>query len=159
MGFNVSDEEYLKKLSKRTGDACVGFNLRKTSRLLSQLYERAFKSVGIKGTQFSLLMAVAGNKDSTIGKLSQPLGMERSTLSRNVAILQKKGLVTIEQGEDRRQQRIRITDSGLSVLQDALPLWQGVQERLCRELGEERIKNLLEDMQHLSKFSTARHRK
>jgi DNA-binding MarR family transcriptional regulator len=156
MGFNVSDEEYLKQLSKRTGNACVGFNLRKTSRLLSQLYERAFKPVGIKGTQFSLLMAVARNKDSTIGKLSQPLGMERSTLSRNIAILQKKGLVTTEEGEDRRHQRIRITDSGISVLREALPLWQGVQECLVRELGEERIKNLLEDLQHLSKLFEAR---
>jgi len=152
MELSNLDEEYLKELSKRTGNACVGFNLRKTSRLLSQLYDQALKSVRLKGTQFSLLMAVVGNKNSTIGKLSKPLGMERSTLSRNVAILQKKGLVAIEEGEDRRQQRIRITDSGISVLREALPLWQGVQESLARELGEGRIKSLLENLQSLSQL-------
>jgi DNA-binding MarR family transcriptional regulator len=152
MVFSNLDQENLMGLSKRTGDACVGFNMRKTSRLLSKLYDQAFKSVSLKGTQFSLLMAVAGNKDSTIGKLSKPLGMERSTLGRNAAILQKKGLIAIEEGEDRRQQRIRITDSGISVLQKALPLWQGVQESLARELGEEKIKILLEDLQSLSQL-------
>jgi DNA-binding MarR family transcriptional regulator len=152
MGFSILDQEDLKRLSKRTGDACLGFNMRKTSRLLSMLYDQAFKSVSLKGTQFSLLMAVAGNKDSTIGKLSKPLGMERSTLSRNAVVLQKKGLIVIEEGEDRRQQRIRITDRGISVLQKALPLWQGVQESLARELGEEKIKILLGDLQSLSQL-------
>jgi DNA-binding MarR family transcriptional regulator len=73
-------------------------------------------------------------------------------LSRNAAILQKKGLVVIEEGEDRRQQRIRITDSGIFVLLEALPLWQGVQESLARELGEEKIKILLENLQSLSQL-------
>jgi DNA-binding MarR family transcriptional regulator len=156
MVFSNLDQENLMGLSKRTGDACVGFNMRKTSRLLSKLYDQAFKSVSLKGTQFSLLMALAGNKDSTIGKLSKPLGMERSTLSRNAAILQKKGLVVIEEGEDRRQQRIRITDSGIFVLREALPLWQGVQKRLVRELGKERIKNILDDLQYLSQLLKVR---
>ncbi len=145
-------DQELNELSIRTGNACVGFNLRKTSRLLMRLYDQAFKPIGLKGTQFSLLMAVAGYKDATIGELSQPLCMERSTLSRNIAVLQKKGLVTIEEGEDRRQQRIRITDSGVSVLQEALPLWQGVQESLAGELGEERITNLLKDLHNLSQL-------
>jgi len=152
MGFSKLDQENLKELSRRTGQACVGFNVRKASRLLGQIYDQAFKPVGLKGTQFSLLMAVAGNQDATIGELSQQLGIERSTLSRNVFILQKKGLVTIQEGEDRRQQRISITDSGVSVLRKALPLWQEVQERLAGELGEERIKSLLEDLQSLSQL-------
>ncbi|KAF1083926.1 transcriptional regulator SlyA [Sporotomaculum syntrophicum] len=152
MGFSNLDQEDLKELSRRTGQACVGFNLRKASRLLMRLYDEAFEPLGLKGTQFSLLMAVVGNNGAAIGELAQPLGMERSTLSRNITVLQKKGLVTVEEGEDRRQQRISITDSGVSVLQKAQPLWQGVQERLACELGEERIKNLLEDLKSLSQL-------
>jgi len=152
MGFSNLDQENLKELSRRTGQACVGFNVRKASRLLGQIYDQAFKPVGLKGTQFSLLMSVAGNQGATIGELSQLLGMERSTLSRNVLILQKKGLVTEEEGQDRRQQRISITDSGVSVLRKALPLWHEVQESLAGELGEERIKSLLEDLQSLAQL-------
>ncbi len=144
-----TDQE-LKELSIKTGNACVGFNLRRTARLLGRLYDEAFEPLGLKGTQFSLLMAVAGNKDATIGELAQPLGMERSTLSRNIVVLQKKGLVTVEEGEDRRQQKISITEQGIFVLQEALPLWERIQERLIGELGVERINNLLEDLQSLS---------
>ncbi len=150
MEFSNLDQENLKELSIRTGNACVGFNLRRTARLLRRFYDEAFEPLGLKGTQFSLLMAVAGNQNATIGELSQPLGMERSTLSRNIVVLQKKGLVTVEEGEDRRQQRISLTDLGVSVIREALPLWQGVQESLISELGEERITNLLADLLSLS---------
>jgi len=97
-------------------------------------------------------MGVAGQEDTTIGKLARPLGMDRSTLSRNARILEKKGLVTIEEGEDRRQQSIRLTENGASVLRKALPLWEGVQASLAGELGEERIKILLGDLQSLSRW-------
>ena len=97
-------------------------------------------------------MAVAGQEDTTIGKLARPLGMDRTTLSRNARILEKKGLVTIEEGEDRRHHSIRITENGASVLRKALPLWEGAQESLAGELGEERMKTLLGDLQSLSRL-------
>lgn len=145
-------KENFKELSSKIGSACVGFNLRKTSRLLIRLYDQAFKTVGLRGTQFSLLMAAAHYEDATIGELSQPLGMERSTLSRNIIVLQKKGLVTVDEGEDRRQQRIRITDKGISVLREALPLWERVQESIASQMGEERLKIFLGDLQGLSQW-------
>lgn len=144
----------LKEISRNTGRACVGFNLRKASRLLSQIYDQALKPAKLKGTQFSLLMAVAGQEDTTIGKLARPLGMERSTVSRNAKILEKRGLVKIEDGEDRRLQRVTLTDKGVLVLQEALPLWEGVQEKLARELGEERIKTFMGDLKNLSRLAT-----
>ena len=151
MEHDHSPSENLWEISKKTGRACVCFNLRKATRLLSQIYDQALKPADLKVTQFSLLMSVAGQEDTTIGKLARPLGMDRSTLSRNARILEKKGLVMIEEGEDRRQQSIRLTENGASVLRKALPLWEGVQESLAGELGEERIKTLLGDLQSLSR--------
>lgn len=145
--------ENLKEISKNTGFACVGFNLRKASRLLSQIYDQALKPAKLKGTQFSLLMAVAGQEDTTIGKLARPLGMERSTVSRNAKILEKRGLLKIEEGEDRRLQRISLTEKGALVLQEAVPFWEDVQERLATELGEERIKTFMEDLKNLSRLA------
>ena len=150
MGPDNSAKEDLREISKKTGKACVGFNLRKASRLLSQIYDQALKPANLKVTQFSLLMAVAGREDTTIGKLARPLGMDRTTLSRNARILEKRGLIIIEEGEDRRQQSIRLTENGVSAIRNALPLWEGVQESLASELGEERIKTLMDDLQNLS---------
>lgn len=153
MEHNHSVTENLKEISRYTGIACVGFNLRKASRLLSQIYDRALKPVKLKGTQFSLLMGVAGQDDTTIGKLARPLGMERSTVSRNAKILEKRGLVKIEAEKDRRLQRITLTEKGALVLHEALPLWESVQERLTRELGEERIKTFMGDLKNLSRVA------
>ena len=149
-----SSKKNLKEISRRTGIACVGFNLRKTTRLLTQIYDQALKPAQLRGTQFSLLMAVAGQENTTIGKLAQSLGMDRSTLSRNARILEKKGLVTIEEGEDRRQQSIKLTEKGVYILRRALPLWEEVQERLAGKMGEERIKAFLKDLQSLSQCLT-----
>lgn len=150
---NIFFTENLKEISRNTGEACVGFNLRKASRLLSQIYDQALKPAKLKVTQFSLLMAVAGLEDTTIGKLAQPLGMERSTVSRNAKILEKRGLVKIEEGKDRRQQRLILTEKGALILQEALPMWDSVQERLARELGEVKIKTFMEDLKNMSKLA------
>ena len=140
--LNELDQE-LKELSKNTGSVCVGFNLRKASRLVMRLYDQALKPIHLNGTQFSLLLTVAAHRNATIGELAKPLCMERSTLSRNLIVLQKKNWVQLETGEDRRQQRISITLKGVATLREALPLWQKVQDDLTNELGEEKTSNLL----------------
>jgi len=152
MKSDNSAKENLREISRKTGKTCVCFNLRKASRLLSQIYDQALKPANLKVTQFSLLMATAGREDTTIGKLALPLGMDRTTLSRNARILEKKGLVIIEEGEDRRQQSIKLTEDGASALRNALPLWEAIQESLATELGEERIKTLLGDLQMFTRL-------
>ncbi|MCO1602812.1 MarR family winged helix-turn-helix transcriptional regulator [Desulfosporosinus nitroreducens] len=141
--------EDLKKMSRITGKTCVCFNLRKASRLLSLVYDQALKPTGIKATQFSLMMAVAGNRGIPIGKLARPLGMDRSTLSRNAKILENKGLLEIEEGEDRREQIFNLTEEGISLLQEAIPMWEGVQLELAEKMGNKRLTVLLNDLQDL----------
>lgn len=141
--------ENFKEMSRRTGRACVCFNLRKTARLLSQVYDQALKPTGLKVTQFSLMMAVAGQDNITIGKLARPLGMDRTTLSRNARLLEKKGMIVIGEGEDRREQILSLTEKGAGMLREALPIWEGVQRRLTENMGENRLNNLLGDLREL----------
>jgi len=95
------------------------------------------------------MMAVAGNSGIPIGKLARPLGMDRSTLSRNAKILENKGLLEIEEGEDRREQIFNITEEGISLLQEAIPMWEGVQIELAEKMGNKRLTVLLSDLQDL----------
>ena len=142
----------LKEMSRVTGK-CVCFNLRKSSRLLSQVYNQALKPTGIKVTQFSLMMAVAGNSGITIGKLARPLGMDRTTLSRNARILANKGLIEIGEGEDRREQILTLTEKGIFLLQEVIPIWEGVQKKLAEKMGEKRLNELLSDLRDLVRQS------
>jgi len=139
----------LKEISRVTGKVCIGFNLRKASRLLSQVYDQALRPSGLKVTQFSLMMAVAGNNGITIGKLARPLGMDRTTLSRNARILEKKGLIEIGEGDDRREQVLNLTDKGALILLETVPLWEGVQKQLAEKMGNKRLGELLKDLRDL----------
>ncbi|MDP4128255.1 MAG: MarR family winged helix-turn-helix transcriptional regulator [Bacillota bacterium] len=143
----------LKQMSKVTGKACVCFNLRKASRLLTQVYDQALKPTGIKVTQFSLMMAVAGNSGTTMGKLARPLGMDRTTLSRNAKILENKGLIEIGEGDDRREQILNLTEKGVLVLEEVIPIWEGVQKKLAEKMGDQRLKELMSDLRDLVRES------
>lgn len=137
-----------KEMSRVTG-RCVCFNLRKASRLLSQVYDQALKPTGLKVTQFSLMMAVAGHGGITIGNLARPLGMDRTTLSRNASLLEKKGLIEIGEGEDRREQILNLTEKGAELLLEAIPIWEQVQKQLTEKIGEKRLDDLLRGLRDL----------
>ncbi|SFG07217.1 DNA-binding transcriptional regulator, MarR family [Desulfotomaculum arcticum] len=146
-------KDNFKEISRTMGKACVCFNLRKASRLLSQVYDQALKPSGIKVTQFSLMMAVAGNDGITMGKLARPLGMDRTTLSRNARLLEKKGLIEIGEGEDRREQVLNLTEKGAGLLLEAIPIWERVQKQLTEKLGEKRLDELLGDLREVVRES------
>jgi len=142
-----------KEMSKAMGRACVCFNLRKASRLMSQVYDQALKPTGLKVTQFSLMVAVAGNNGITIGKLARPLVMDRTTLSRNAKLLEKKGLIEIGEGEDRREQILNLTEKGAGLLLEAIPVWEQVQKQVTEKMGEKRLDELLGDLRDLVRQS------
>lgn len=146
---NEKTRENLRELSGKIGRSCVCFNLRKTTRLLSQVYDQALKPIGLKGTQFTLMMSLAEQDGVTIGRLARPLGLDRTSLSRNARLLEKKGLVEISEGDDRREQVLKLTDKGNELLQEAIPLWETVQNRIAEEIGENKLNQLLGDLREL----------
>ena len=126
-----------KQKATEMGRACVCFNIRKSTRLLTAHYDRVMNPTGLKATQFSLLMTVLQQETANVSQLANILGMDRTTLSRNVRLLEKKGLVIVSIGEDRREQRIGLTDSGREAIEQAIPFWEEAQAEVVATFGEE----------------------
>ena len=64
-----------------------------------------------------------------VGVLARLLGKDRTTLTRNAALLQEKGWITAEQhGEDGRSHVLSVTSAGQALAREALPAWRGAQE-------------------------------
>ena len=78
---------------------------------------------GLRSTQYSMLMVARVLGPVTLTKLAEMTVTERTTLTRNLTILEKKGLIVIEPGEDRRERQVSITERGQEVLTAAIPLW------------------------------------
>ncbi|MFQ5418798.1 MAG: MarR family winged helix-turn-helix transcriptional regulator [Anaerolineae bacterium] len=126
--------------------SCVAGNLRQTTRAVSQLYDEAIRPSGLRGTQFTLLIALAVAGAVPITGLAEALVMDRTTLSRNIKPLERQGWVRIKSGADRRQRMVMITPTGKAVLAGALPLWEAVQSRMINELGENRFATLKQEL-------------
>ena len=128
---------------KEIGRTCACFKVRKAARAITNLYEEVLRPSGLRATQFSLLMATRVMGPVTVVKLAQVTVMDRTTLTRNLQILERRGLITIKHGEDRREREINLTAVGMEVLTKAIPLWEEAQERVRKGLGEESLQNLL----------------
>src|SRR5262249_6316786 len=117
---------------------CACFNLRKAARAVTQLYDAALAPSGVRATQFSVLVALALADGAPLSRVADALVMDRTTLTRNLRPLARRGWVRIEPGEDRRERNLSLTRSGRAALERALPLWQQVQARLHERRGDPR---------------------
>ena len=122
-----------------TPHECVAFTMRKASRAISQIYEEALHSTGLRGTQYSLLVATAFIGDQGIGALAEGLVTNRTTITRNLKPLIARGLIRNAPGPDRRTRGLELTDEGVETIREAYPLWRAAQERVLKELGQERF--------------------
>jgi DNA-binding MarR family transcriptional regulator len=132
-----------KKLRNDIGYNCVCFNLRRAARQVTQRFDRSLRQSGLKANQFSILMASYDPDGIRLTRMAKILGMERTTLTRNLALLEKLGLVSIEPGDDRRERNIRITEKGAGLLEKALPLWQKAQREIVELIGRDKVDGLL----------------
>lgn len=147
----MADKEQTLDITKcrEIGRCCTCYNLRKASRALTRLYDDFLRPCGLRTTQLSLLMSARLKGPVSLTKLADLTVTERTTLSRNLTIIEKKGLVRIEQGSDRREREVVLTEKGRDALLAAIPLWEKAQAHIGRGLGEERMSQLLEDLSRI----------
>jgi DNA-binding MarR family transcriptional regulator len=139
---------------KEIGRTCACFKVRKAARAITKLYEEVLRPSGLRATQFTLLMATRVMGPVTVVKLAQVLVTDRTTLTRNLQILEKRRLITIKPGEDRREREVTLTAAGMEVLTKAVPLWEEAQNRVEEGLGEERLQNLLGDLSEMTSLAS-----
>lgn len=123
---------------------CACANLRRAARLVSQLYEDALRPAGIRGPQFTLLQALKKAPGISQKQLAELLGADSTTLTRTLALLEKRGWLRSEPATDRRALRLGLTTAGEREYERVLPYWQTAQKRLRRALGEEDWNALVE---------------
>ena len=115
--------------------ACTCAGLRKATRILTQIYDAALKPSGLKGTQFTLLATLDKTGEIPLSRLADALGMERTTLTRNLKPMMSKGYIKTNQDYDQRVRLVQMTTQGAQVFQEAMPLWQNVQAQAVDKLG------------------------
>ncbi|MBC7684605.1 MAG: winged helix-turn-helix transcriptional regulator [Bdellovibrionales bacterium] len=128
-----------KTIEKPLG--CTCFKLRKLTRAMSRLYDQHLATVGLKTTQYSLLVNAA-RAALPVAELAELLGMERTTLTRNLKPLIEAGWVQLAAGADSRQRIVTITQAGRAKVDAAYVAWRGAQSQFETLMGQGAVRAL-----------------
>lgn len=119
--------------------------LRSATRRIGSIYDRALAPLGINIAQYSLLRTIQRRQPVSLTELARSAELDRSTIGRNVRVLERLGLVAMEQGEDdHREAAVQLTARGVETLEKAGPLWEDCQRNIETQLGPVKVTALQE---------------
>jgi DNA-binding MarR family transcriptional regulator len=117
---------FMSDLSARELELCAkvstlcACNQLRTAREITQRYDDALAQSGVAVTQLPILVALGSNDDLPMTILADKLSLDRTTLTRNLRILEIGGLVQIvPHEEDARVHLASLTSAGARVLGEA----------------------------------------
>jgi DNA-binding MarR family transcriptional regulator len=114
---------------------CTCFRVRGAARRVTQIYSQHLSPTGLKISQFSLLGFICAEGPVSIGRLSELLATDRTTLTRNLRPLLAGGLVERAASGDRRRHELVGTPAGRALFKRALPLWSNAEQEVRNAMG------------------------
>jgi DNA-binding MarR family transcriptional regulator len=114
---------------------CTCFRIRGAARRVTQIYSRHLAPTGLKISQFSLLGFVSAEGPIAIGRLSDLLATDRTTLTRNLRPLLHDGLIERATSGDKRRHELVATPAGRAMFKRALPLWSAAEQEVRAAMG------------------------
>jgi DNA-binding MarR family transcriptional regulator len=153
--MKASPSQTLDKCLSET-HSCVAYNLRKSSRIVSKIYEKEMRGAPIHGPQFSLMIIIAKRGTQTITGLARDIGADRTTLTRNLRQLERKGVVQISSGKDDRTKAVSLLPAGEQAIRESVPYWKRAQTKVLKALGEDRWARMLSDLSAVTALTARR---
>jgi DNA-binding MarR family transcriptional regulator len=126
-------------VAKLIASECIAVRLRMVHRVVSGLYDAALRPCGLRVSQMNVLAAVARAGPVRPTDLCRLLRLEKSTLSRDVERLRRRGWLEVGAGDDARSRRLVITPAGSALLAACLPAWREAQRKARKLLGEDAV--------------------
>ena len=136
-----------KQLDLSVTENCVCFNLRWVTRAVTQFYDAEMRRHGIRPTQGTILAALMAKDTWNMAELSDFLGMDRTTLVRNLGPLQRDGFVRVDGGGRGNRVELSITAKGRKQIEKLAPAWKSAQSAVVKTLGEKRWAAILSDLE------------
>jgi DNA-binding MarR family transcriptional regulator len=139
-----------KVLDMTSVENCTCFNVRRISRVITQFFDAEVGRHGIRPTQTPILRALQAKNGWGMAELSEWLGMERTTLLRNLRPLQRDGLVRAKGGGRGGHVELEITEKGRKALAKMFPAWRSAQDKVVAILGKERWSSIIRDLEDVA---------
>jgi DNA-binding MarR family transcriptional regulator len=132
----MKHDNRFRKIADKLARECLGVRLRMIHRAVSGIYDSALRPHGLGAGQMTILVGIACAGPVKPSQLCRVLHMEKSTLSRDLDVLERKGWLEIEPDTEGRGQTLRLSSSGAALLETVLPAWEKAQRQTKDLLGE-----------------------
>lgn len=140
----MSNEKDLSRLEN-----CVCSNLRVVTRVMTRYFDAEVRRMGVRPTQTPILGALSA-RNWSMSELSEWLGMERTTLVRNLRPLEREGLIKSNGGGRGGYVELAITQKGRKKLAGIFPAWRAAQDKVVGILGKDRWNNIIRDLESVA---------
>ncbi len=124
-------------------DQCVGNKLRRLSRIVDGHYRSRLKDFNITENQMTLLFVLHSVGKVDQGVLGKELVLERSSISRNINVLQRNGYVA---KNAKYRPQVYLTQKGVDLVKQLIPLWESVMDHIVLEIGEDGV-DMINDLE------------
>ena len=135
---------------------CNLFHLRRAARAVSRQYGAVMKSTDAQAPQFSVLFILSRAGSLSITELASRMGMDRTSMSRNLLPMQAHGLISVGAEGAARARDVSITEAGRAALADLMPMWRQAQSEFVEHLGEADTALLISLLQRVATIDARR---
>jgi DNA-binding MarR family transcriptional regulator len=127
---------------------CLCQRIQRAGRVIGRRFDEAFRSLGINNWQFSVLVALRQLRSPTIGEVAEVLGMDRTTLTKNLKPLARREFLRVATDEhDARARRITLTKAGEEILASAGEGWHRAQQAVTRDIPADELAQLTSSLE------------
>lgn len=144
MATQIDKKKKIKKFVNCS--PCVCFNIKKSARAITQVYDGLFRPLGLRVSQLSILNPLKMIGSLTVLELAEATATDRTTITRNIKPLVRDGYIKVKTGSDRRSREIVITAKGEAIAEKAMGIWGKYHAKITRKIGKERIEQLCKDL-------------
>lgn len=116
--------------------ACACASARLAARAVTQLYDACLAGSGVEATQFALLMTLESAAARHQAALGRRFALDKTTMSRNLAILERRKWIRCTASSDRRERCYELTAEGRRRLAAARAGWRRAQSRLRASMSD-----------------------
>ena len=130
------DEKVAARIADSIATECIGVRIRMLNCTMTRIYDEQLRPHGIKCSQMNILTSITLLGPVQPLRVTETLCIEKSTLSRNVHVMEKNGWIESIPSEAGNSQLLRTTQKGLRLLKKATPAWRTAQNRIKSLLGD-----------------------
>jgi DNA-binding MarR family transcriptional regulator len=127
---------------KTVARECIAMRVRLLNRVVTKIYDDCLRPHGLRTAQMNILVAVSLMKSASPSEIERRLCLDKSTVSRNVDRMRRRGWLAFVPGKDGRSHQLQVTAQGAKLLRKATVVWQQAQKKAVSIFGKDGVRAL-----------------